>query len=166
MNLFRIRVPLTLTWCDYVRSWRPIRTRRAIFSQFTALDIGSCREPVDGTASHLFRKPFHLTRPSYGRKWSTSSMTCDSRYLWRKYMTPIVWLLGAAMASAQNTPEMRQVLERLDRLERDNRALTEEIRALRQELAGSRAPTAETVVSAPDPSDGQASEAQEIEKER
>ncbi len=47
----------------------------------------------------------------------------------------LVWLSGAATACAQNTPELREVLARLDRLENDNRALTDEIRALRKELA-------------------------------
>ncbi len=43
-------------------------------------------------------------------------------------------------ARAQDTPEMRQILERLDRLEKDNQALTEEIHALRQELAAADKP--------------------------
>lgn len=44
------------------------------------------------------------------------------------------------IARAQNTPEMHEVLNRLQRLEKDNEALTEELRALRRELAGLRAP--------------------------
>jgi hypothetical protein len=47
---------------------------------------------------------------------------------------------GAATAVAQNTPEMREVLSRLERLEKDNETLTEEIRALRKELAALHAP--------------------------
>jgi len=49
-------------------------------------------------------------------------------------------LLWCAMASAQaqNTPEMQQVLSRLERLEETNRALADEIRELRKELASAR----------------------------
>ena len=61
-------------------------------------------------------------------------------------------------AGAQNTPEMREVLARLDRLEKDNQTLTEELRALRQELAAFR--VAGRAAPAEDPpansSDGQA----------
>jgi hypothetical protein len=42
-------------------------------------------------------------------------------------------------AQGQTTPELREILTRLDRLEQTNQALTEEIRALRQELAAFRA---------------------------
>ena len=64
-------------------------------------------------------------------------LTCDSiRNNSRKLILSFIWLSGAAMACAQNSPELREVLARLDRLENDNRALTEEIRALRKELAG------------------------------
>jgi len=42
---------------------------------------------------------------------------------------------GATFAHAQSAPEMREVLNRLDRLEQDNQALMQEIRLLRQEMA-------------------------------
>lgn len=58
---------------------------------------------------------------------------------------------GAITAAAQNTPEMREVLSRLERLEKDNETLTEELRALRKELAGLRAPAPEAALT-----DGQA----------
>jgi hypothetical protein len=58
---------------------------------------------------------------------------------------------GAATAGAQNTPEMREVLGRLERLEKDNETLTEELRALRKELAGLRAPTEAAQTPAPEP---------------
>ncbi len=45
-------------------------------------------------------------------------------------------LLTASIAGAQNTPDLAKILERLDRLERDNRALTEEVRTLRARLDG------------------------------
>lgn len=54
---------------------------------------------------------------------------------------------------AQSTPEMGQVLERLQRLEDQNRELTAEIRALRQQLAGvpaAKAPEALTAEATPD----------------
>src|SRR5690348_10569201 len=44
-------------------------------------------------------------------------------------------LCGAATVSAQNTPEMREILNRLDRLEKENQVLTQEVRSLRQEVA-------------------------------
>jgi hypothetical protein len=102
-------------------------------------------------------------------------LTRDSiRYSWRRYILSFLWLYGAALAGAQNIPEMREVLARLDRLENDNRALTEEIRALRKELAGLHGPeaAAETAASAqPSPdgqarSDGQASGGQQTDEER
>jgi hypothetical protein len=95
-------------------------------------------------------------------------LTCDSiRHLWRRYVLSLVWLCGAAMAGAQNTSEMREVLARLDRLENDNRALTEEIRALRKELGAVHGPAAaETAASAPPASDGQADAGQQAEEER
>lgn len=42
---------------------------------------------------------------------------------------------GSPLARGQNASEMHQILERLDRLEKTNQALTEEIRALREQLA-------------------------------
>ncbi len=52
-------------------------------------------------------------------------------------------MLGIGMAaSAQNTPPVQQILDRLDRLEKDNQALLEEVRALRQEVSGLRTPPA------------------------
>ncbi len=48
-----------------------------------------------------------------------------------------MWLLSIAPAPAQ-TAEMQRILERLDRLEEQNRALTAEVRALREERAAAR----------------------------
>ncbi|HEY3740564.1 MAG TPA: hypothetical protein VGL53_12005 [Bryobacteraceae bacterium] len=63
----------------------------------------------------------------------------------------VVCLLAAGAAFAQTPtpkeePDWRQVLQRLDRLEAQNKALVEEIRALREELAGKS-----VVASAPAP---------------
>jgi hypothetical protein len=65
---------------------------------------------------------------------------------------------GMPRAGAQNTPEMREVLTRLERLEKDNQALTDELRALRQELAAFH-PVSRAVLTADPPvesADGQA----------
>jgi len=72
------------------------------------------------------------------------------------------------MACAQNSPELREVLARLDRLENDNRALTDEIRALRKELALLHGPAAldATAASAPASSEGPATDGQQTDQER
>ena len=63
-------------------------------------------------------------------------MTCPKIRFCSAICLPLLVLsFGEAAALAQNTPEMHEVLTRLDRLEKDNQALIEEIRALRQELA-------------------------------
>src|SRR5450432_217199 len=59
----------------------------------------------------------------------------------------VLLLCGAGTALAQNTPEMREILKRLDRLEQDNQALTGEIRSLRKELATLRAPAPASVLA-------------------
>src|SRR5574340_1346132 len=48
----------------------------------------------------------------------------------------LIGLLFPAMLAAQGGPEMQQILDRLNRLERENRELLEEVRALRREIAG------------------------------
>ncbi len=47
-------------------------------------------------------------------------------------------LMPGWLAGQTPSPEIRQILERLDRLEQENRALTEEVRQLRQDLAAAR----------------------------
>lgn len=66
-----------------------------------------------------------------------------SRYPSRSFRAALTGVLtvfwfGGATLHAQSTPEMREVLSRLERLEDSNRALLEEVRALRKELASSR----------------------------
>src|SRR5215472_11596328 len=56
-------------------------------------------------------------------------------------------LLALAMSLAfpvvsPGQPDSKQILERLDRLERENDALREQLRALREEVHASAAPTA------------------------
>jgi hypothetical protein len=76
-------------------------------------------------------------------------LICNStRNSWLSYILSLVCVCGSATVSAQNTPEIREVLARLERLESDNRALTEELRALRKELGELRAPAAVTAASA------------------
>ncbi len=81
-----------------------------------------------------------------------------ARHSYRTLLTTLFLFGGAATAGAQNTPEMREILSRLERLEKDNETLTEELRALRKELAGLRAPTeaAQSPTPAPPPEETQA----------
>ena len=59
-------------------------------------------------------------------------------------MAPSISLLSLAtlawplLLSAQTSPDLARILERLDRLEQENRALAGEVKALRSELAASR----------------------------
>jgi hypothetical protein len=84
-----------------------------------------------------------------------------TKYSCATFLTALFLFGGAATAGAQNTPEMREVLSRLERLEKDNETLTEEVRALRQELAGLHAPPS------PAPTDSQkAGEEQAVQSAR
>ncbi len=47
----------------------------------------------------------------------------------------LIGILFPAMLAAQSGPDMQQILDRLSRLERENRELIEEVRALRREVA-------------------------------
>jgi hypothetical protein len=47
-------------------------------------------------------------------------------------------LLWPALLGAQQTPEISQILERLDKLEKENHALAEQVQQLKSELAASR----------------------------
>jgi len=78
-----------------------------------------------------------------------------ARHSYRTLLTTLFLFGGAATAGAQNTPEMREVLTRLERLEKDNEALTEELRALRKELAALHAPVAQAANAPTPPTDGQ-----------
>lgn len=55
----------------------------------------------------------------------------------------LLFVLESSLARAQDTPQMREVLSRLDRLEQTNQALVGEIRALRQELSALRSSPAQ-----------------------
>ena len=63
-------------------------------------------------------------------------MKCNlSLVYFQAYVAVVLALGGATLAHAQSAPEMREILTRLDRLEKDNQALMEELRLLRQDLA-------------------------------
>jgi hypothetical protein len=68
-----------------------------------------------------------------------------TRLLRKRFMKGffVVWLCAGAPIQAQSTPEMREILTRLQKLEEANHALTDEIHALRQELAAARPPSTE-----------------------
>src|SRR5580693_1726451 len=93
-----------------------------------------------------------------------------ARHSYRMLLTTLLLFGGVLTAGAQNTPEMREVLNRLERLEKDNETLTEEVRALRKELAGlhSPAPPAEaaSVAAASNESPKPSSEEQAVERAR
>ena len=59
-------------------------------------------------------------------------------------------LLSGALAAQTASPEIRQILERLDRLEQQNRALVDEVHQLRQELAAARGPAPPAAPPAPE----------------
>ncbi len=75
----------------------------------------------------------------------------------------MVWMLGTSLAArAQSAPEMQEILNRLDRLEKDNQALLDEVRALRQEVSVLKpANQADTPVNAVE-----ADERQELQQNR
>jgi hypothetical protein len=70
-------------------------------------------------------------------------------------LASVALTFASGIALGQNTPEMREVLSRLEHLEQTNQALAEEVRALRKEVAGLRADPAGQASSVAS-SDGQA----------
>jgi len=56
---------------------------------------------------------------------------------------PLLALLIGATAFGQSPPQVQAILDRLDQLEKDNHALLEEVRALRQQVSGLQAPAGE-----------------------
>jgi len=93
-----------------------------------------------------------------------------AKHPYAAFLAGLFLFAGARTAGAQNTPEMREVLNRLERLEKDNETLTEEVRALRRELAGlhSPAPAAEaaSVATAANESPKPSSEEQAVQRAR
>src|ERR1017187_4276001 len=89
-----------------------------------------------------------------------------ARHSYRTLLTTLFLFGGAATAGAQNTPEMCEVLTRLERLEKDNETLTDELRALRKELAALHAPVPETVTAATPSTQPAPEETQAVEHAR
>jgi hypothetical protein len=56
-----------------------------------------------------------------------------------------------ALLAAQQKSDLQQILDRLDRIEQENKNLTDEVRALRAELAASRAPAVAAESPGPTP---------------
>ena len=54
-------------------------------------------------------------------------------------------VLGGALLRGQSSPEIREILNRLQTLENDNRALKDEVKSLREQLAAARGGTPEAV---------------------
>ena len=63
-------------------------------------------------------------------------------------ITFIAVLLLPSLLMAQQKSDLQQVLERLDRIEQENKNLADEVRALRAELAASRGIAAEAPTTA------------------
>jgi hypothetical protein len=66
----------------------------------------------------------------------------------RSILQLAVLMLGPSLGGyGQNAPQVQQILDRLDQLEKDNQALLEEVRALRQQVAGLRTPSPDATPS-------------------
>ena len=113
-----------------------------------------CRAPGNGKTK--WHWPLGLVRPhSHGRSDSTAPEgrwrplgqppRCGQKCLRHMpWLAIFLSLLRLSPLSAQTLPDTASIVERLDRLERENRAMAEEIQALRAELAEAKAP-AETL---------------------
>ncbi len=60
---------------------------------------------------------------------------------------PLLLLLISVPAAAQPSPDLRQILERLERLERENQTLRQEVRALREQVSGRKEEPAATAAA-------------------
>src|SRR5579883_1877826 len=125
-------------------------------SSFLSLGInGSTTSPNAGPSGAHARPVREMRSPSMREKSEWGSLTMVSKRV-RSFleigMVLLFFSCGAQLAPAQETPQMREVLSRLDRLEQTNQALLDEIRGLRQELAAMRAtvPTQQTAASSTD----------------
>jgi hypothetical protein len=66
----------------------------------------------------------------------------------RKLAVALVLLAAPLCAQSQPSPELKSILDRLDRLEQENRSLTEQVTELRSELAAARGEATPTAVPA------------------
>src|ERR1700674_1739687 len=91
----------------------------------------------------IFRNRTRLRK--YAADWSSSLMLPKHRLF--------IFMLVPFLLHAQEKSEFQQIIDRLDRLEQENRSLADEVRALRAELAahppGESAATAAPDVTAP-----------------
>ncbi len=64
-------------------------------------------------------------------------MKCNLIRFWFENSLAVLLVIhGATRAKAQGPPELQEILSRLERLEKENQAMSQEIRALHEELAG------------------------------
>lgn len=81
---------------------------------------------------------------------------------WATPLFPALFVLTLLPAAhAQSSPEMREILERLDRIEKENQALTAEVRALRKELDSLHGGSPDAVAASSPSTDGQAPAAEQ-----
>src|SRR5579863_7112530 len=113
------------------------------------------RSACVGAASMPYsRNPIHP--PWCGRNWSSfSAMTCTSVKFRRGIYLAALMACGVASAHSQGAPPVQEILNRLDRLEKNNEALLEEVRALRQEISTLRTPAAEAAAGSTSAAAGQ-----------
>jgi hypothetical protein len=72
---------------------------------------------------------------SKSNRWDIRNWTACLRARLGSKSVGALLLFCCAAAHAQNSSDLQQILNRLDRLEKDNRSLTDEVHALRKELA-------------------------------
>jgi len=70
-------------------------------------------------------------------------MTCTSTKFGSGIFLAVMFAGCTPAAQGQGAPAVQQILDRLDRLEKDNEALLEEVRALRQEVSALKGPEPE-----------------------
>jgi hypothetical protein len=96
-------------------------------------------------------------------------MKCNStKFHWGMNLALLMLGMSAA-AHGQSAPQVQEILNRLDRLEKDNQALLEEVRALRQEVSVLHPPAADSAIqaAATDTPDAQtAGERQQVQENR
>src|SRR5262249_47649080 len=81
----------------------------------------------------------HFHRRRCAGHWSNFSMA-PSINLWRSHSAraAAIFLIACPLLPAQSNTDLTRILERLDRLEQENRTLAGEVQSLRAELAASR----------------------------
>src|ERR1019366_9078252 len=85
----------------------------------------------------------HFSRNHFRRRWCAGNWSSFSM-AGRSSLVCLALCLAAVPLCAQTAPDVAKILERLDRLEQENRALSEQVRALQAQL-GMAAPPPPTV---------------------